>query len=140
MAVVGIEAEIEDALLYRLSQLVFSPAIPVAYPGVAYDPTGVDTYIEAHFFTAPTDRLAVNTNAPHDHTGLLQLSLRTKPGQGDISPRILASQILAHFAEDAPIDRNTVRVKVLGRGTAAAGRLDGAWWHIPITIKWQCFA
>jgi len=140
MAVNGLEAGIADALLYHLSLFSYSPAIPVAYPGIKYTPTPDATYIEAHFFTTPTDRLFMTTNAPHEHGGLLQLSLRTKLGLGDIASRIIAAAVLSHFAEDVPIDRNSVRVRVLGRGTAAAGRQDGAWWHTPITIRWRCFA
>lgn len=140
MAVTGTEAAIEDALLWKLSQLVLSPVLPIAQPNVQYDPGEGQAYAMADFIVAPPLRLALGSNHTREHTGILQLNLFSPIGRGEIGARQVASAILNHFTEDAPINRNGVTVRVTERGTAGSARIDGPMIVMSIGVPWTCFA
>jgi hypothetical protein len=64
-----IEGKIFDALCTHLSTLVFSPAIPVAYPNVDFDPPS-GQYLEVVFLPNQTETMNLSSG-PYNHIGVI---------------------------------------------------------------------
>lgn len=144
MAPVGKTASIEDAMLYHLSLLVLTPAVPIAAANLAFAPTLGQPYLEVSFLPNQTDRAGVGINAPRRHRGLLQVTVYGKEFDGSLPTSEIADSVIEHFAPDTVIDRNGVRVRIGSYDGSASvpyrsqGFNDDGWRIVPVTIPWWC--
>mgnify|MGYP000125400208 CR=1 FL=1 len=133
----AVEAKIDDALLARLAALTFSPAIPVAYPNVAFTPPA-GRHFRAFIFRNPTDRTAFRTRVLN---GIMQVSVYSPLNEGPKPADELAGAIVAHFDPSLPwltSEGVTVRMDP-GKPPYAGSAMrdpDAAYWMVPVTINW----
>lgn len=148
------ESIIEEALLHRLSTLVLSPVVPVAWPRTKFDPVPTSPYLRPKFVPVPTQQMALGSNGPNRHSGLFQVSVfypalpdaTASVPKGSIAPAEIAGSVIKHFKRGTIINRNGLFVRV--------GSADGSanvpwrspaieepgWYQIPVTIPWWCDA
>lgn len=128
-------AAIGAALKAHLDALLFSPAMPIAWPNRKYAPDG-SRHLVAEIVRAPKDRLTI---ADHHRTaGSLVVTVVTPVNNGSGEADGLADAVAAHFPAD-------FKIALTGGGsirfTAAAsvrdGFRDGSYWRTPLTIPFE---
>lgn len=134
----GKAAQIPDALLARLTTLqVGSPALPIAYPDVGFDPASDapdGKYIDADF--KRNVALWEGLSAGVIDQGLFQLDVVWPKGAGVIAPNEAAQQVANHFAKDLVLVSGATRVKLNKEPVIASPLIEAHETRIPITISW----
>ncbi|MBX3490905.1 phage tail terminator-like protein [Parvibaculum sp.] len=133
MTATSIEARITDALCTRLGTLVFTPAIPVAWPNLAFTPPS-GRYLRASLMRGRTEATAFKTDTQQ---GIFQISVFSPVGaEGAIPADNVAGAIVAHFPRGLWLPPNggvTVRVR---RSWAGSAIKDNDRWHVPVSVDW----
>lgn len=133
----GIEAKIYNALAYRLSQLVFSPSIPVAWPNVQFSVPVSNKWLQLHEFPAPTVALSVGHDGTNQYTGFIQISVFWPLNTGLVQPNEIASSIISHFKRGTRITLDGVTVETTQAYRSRAIYEDRV--MIPVTINYRSF-
>lgn len=136
----AIETDIMAALFARVSSLALTPAMPVAWPNVAYTPPANQRYLRVQFVPNVANRIVIDSDGPHQHLGLLQLSVYGKKNNGEASVRADAAAIAAHFPCDLKLTSGDVTVRVTKRADVRDLIVEDAAVQIPVIISWECWA
>lgn len=138
MTATGKPAQIFDALMTRVGTMVLrSPAIPVAYPDVTFDPATSATdgiYIDVSYF--PNRPAWEGVSAGALDQGLLQLSVVYPPNSGLVAPLQIAELIKTHFAKGTVMVSGTTKVKVTREPWAASPLVDDKETRTPVSVSW----
>ncbi|MET3352375.1 UNVERIFIED_ORG: hypothetical protein ABID33_000258 [Xanthobacter viscosus] len=134
------EAQIADALIWHLSQLVLTPARPIAWPGVPFSPTVGVPFLSATHLPNTTSATGLAFDAGREFRGLFQVSVFWQPGKGIIEPLDLAGQVAGHFERGTRIARHGRMVEVNRPPDVAPPIEQPDWVQVPVTIRWRCVA
>lgn len=135
MTVTGREAQITDALFARVKTLVVgSPALPIAWPEVAFSPPASGKYLRIDDF--PNRPAWEGISSGRLDQGLLQIMVVWPKNQGLIAPRQIAAQVIAHFPKGLAMFSGSTRVRVSREAWASSDLKDDKSVLIPITIPW----
>lgn len=141
MPTVGKLSGIEDALNFRLSQLVLVPVRRVAWPSISFIATIGELYLEPSFM--PNRSQVAEIGLMRRHVGIYQIIVRG-PINTDLAPLTeIADLIIEHFF-DVTIVRNglTVRVGSFDGGQSLPYRMSAfpneGWRALPVTVPWYC--
>lgn len=105
-------------------------------------------YVECrHLPNAPVRRF-IGSGDPHERPGILQLTLcwpasEIGNGSGKAHPDELiqrAGEIAAHFPTDFPMRFEGVTVRVERAPDVAQPYRDDAYWRVPVSVRYDCFA
>lgn len=140
MAVVGAEAIIADALLWWASQLVTDPVTLIAMPNVPFTPQIGVPFLQVTILPNMADATGIEFGSDIDHEGLAQVSVFWPVGQGEVQPKQVAAQVVAHFARGTVIYRNGLGVRVEEQPTLAPALSETDWFQVPVSIRWRCLA
>lgn len=140
MAVSRPEAQIADALIWHLSQLVLTPTRPIAWPGVPFSPTVGVPFLSATHLPNTTGATGLAFDADREFRGLFQVSVFWPAGKGIIEPLDLAGQVASHFARGTRIARHGRTVEVNRAPEVAPAIEQPDWVQVPVTIRWRCVA
>jgi hypothetical protein len=123
---------IAAALLARCATLaVGSPALPVAYPEITFDPPTDGKYLEASLFFNRPAWEAVDSGKQDQ--GLLQVTVVWPRGAGVIAPMEAAAEVLDHFPKALSLSDG---VRISAQPWAASPIIEGSETRIPVTIPW----
>ena len=139
---IGTDAVILAALLDHLGALTFSPALPVAYPGVTFPAAGQqkpENYVQVSFLPNQTETLSVGQGRQM-HQGILQVSVYWKAGVGYVKPLDVVDRIIQHFAKGTRIISGAVKVKIDNKPWVSGPLQEGDRVQFPVTIPYRCFA
>lgn len=139
MAVVGVEAQIADALLWYVSQLTTNPAVAVANPGVLFTPSLGVPYLGVSIMPNIDELTGLSFRSTVNHQGLMQVSVFWPAGQGLVKPMQVASQVAAYFAPGTRISRNGLVVQVNEQPRVAPSLQESDWLQVPVIIRTRCF-
>lgn len=134
-----IQSSIEAALFARVASLVMSPALPVAWPNLSFNPPAAG-YIRVTHLPNVNRRLFLGSNDPHQRLGLLQLSVFMPKNAGVTVATEIAGKIAAHFPADLPMRSGGITVRVGKAPDIAPGFAEDTHWHVPVTISYQAIA
>lgn len=134
-----IESSLEAALFARVAALALSPALPVAWPNVSFNPPATG-YMRVTHLPNANRRLFLGSNDPHQRLGLLQLSVFAPKNGGASTATEIAGKVAAHFPADLPMRRDGITVKVAKAPDVAPAFAEDTHWHVPVTIAYQAFA
>lgn len=146
-------ATIETAIWLALKARVQSLPLdyPIDWPRGPFDkPQGLDDlpdpYLEVRLLPNVSQRLFIGSNDPHRRMGILQVSLmypvaRTK-GNVDWEAQFaqIGGTIAAHFPTDLKMHFEGVTVRVEKAPDVAQPLRDDAYWRVPVSIRFDCFA
>lgn len=113
----------------------FSPPLPVAYPGVNFDPPSSGAWLEVQWFPNETQNYGTADNAPSLLQGFGQVSVCYRPGGGIVSGLALATLIIAAFGKGAVLQN----VRVYRKPWVSNVISDPERISHPITIPWRGF-
>jgi hypothetical protein len=142
--VTGTLAAVEEALHYRLAQLVFTPALHIAEPGQTYKPSIGTSYLEPDFLPNKTEYGSIGVNALRRHRGLYQVLVHDAENAGTIPVAEKADLIIAHFMPPVVVERNGVRVRMGSYDSStplpwrSRAHSEAGWITVPVTIPWWC--
>lgn len=132
------EARLANALLNHVSQLAFTPSIPVAFPGVSFAPPA-GTYLEVTLLTNLNVNRGVSNDSTTEHRGILQITVASPSNGGIIAPMGIAGKVVAHFERGTVIYSNDVSLRIEGRPSVAQPLQEADRLRIPVTIPYYAF-
>lgn len=144
-----VETAIWQALRARVATLtgfaVNWPLEPFTPPASGGKPL---PYVECRHLPNANVRRFIGSSDPHERMGILQLTLcwpasEVGTGSGKVHPDVLiqqAGEIAAHFPTDLPLDFEGIRVRVERAPDVAQPMRDDAFWRVPVTVRYTCFA
>lgn len=139
----AIPTAIKGALTNRLAALTFSPAIPVAYPWVAFTPPtaapGV-VYLRATILPADTATLSVGPGSDAQHYGIFQVDVFYGQGSGELAPSRIADVVMAWFKRGTTLTKDSAIVTIWKEPYAGRVIKDDPWIVIPVSISYIAFA
>jgi hypothetical protein len=131
-------ADIAEALLAKVATLsVGSPALPIAYPEVGFDPEADSQdgkYLDIRDF--PNRPRWEGVTAGKLDQGLLQITVVWPRGQGVIDAKAAADEVMAHFAKGTVMVHGSAKVKVSSEPWQAAPLSDALELRVPVSIPW----
>jgi len=134
------ESEIMAALYGRLAAFTAVPALPVSWPNVTFSPPANQKYLRAVFVPNLTNRALIDSDGPHQHMGLLQVSVMWTKGQGEAAPRLVAGQLADHFSCDLKLRSGGLTVRITKRPDVRDLMIEEAAIQIPVMVDWECWA
>lgn len=132
------EAQIMEALFARVGSLAFVPALPIAWPNLNFTPPSSQKFLRVVFVPNIANRLFIGSADPHQHLGLLQISVHWPKNQGETDPRDIAGKVAAHFPADLRLA--ALGIRITKKPDVADLIVEDARVQIPITIEWECWA
>jgi len=132
-----IAAEIGAALKARVASLVFSPAIPVAWPGRDYTPTGI-RFLAVQIEGLPNQRLTIGGTSRI--TGFVSVNVAIPAGKGTGEADSIADAVAAHFPVDLRETLPSATLRITETPSVRGGYRDGAYWRVPVIIPFEAFA
>lgn len=136
----SIEGRIAEALFGRLQSLVFAPPLPVLMPNDQEKPPKDHRYLRAQFVPNVANRVLIGSDDPHQHLGLLQVSVYWTKGRGEVEPRDIAGAVAAHFPCDLKLAAGSTSVRITKRPDVRDLIVEDAAVQIPVIIAWECWA
>lgn len=140
MAAQGSEAQIAAALMARLASLTLSPALPVAYPDVAFTKPTSGMWLETALFPAPTEAITVAHDGINSHTGFLQVTVVSPQNQGAVKVQEVVAKIIQHFKRGAKMADGATTVQIVQPPYASPTFKDEPYTRTPVTVRYQAFA
>jgi hypothetical protein len=135
-----IEGQIAELLLAHLEEIEFSPVLPIAYPGINFEPEPGDTYLEAVFLPNATVTRTVNTGGSNQHQGVLQVCVMHPVGKGVLAANDIAGRVISHFKRGTVIAGAEIAVRMIRQPYQAPPMTEPDWLRVPVTIPYLCFA
>jgi hypothetical protein len=113
-----------------------SPALRVAYEGVAFTPTNNETYLRAYTLPAGTN---TNTLAGdhHAYTGVFQVSIVTPSGSGSGAAEGIADEIDDLFPVYLRLTKADFEVMVLTPVEPSPGIIEGANYIVAVSFQYR---
>lgn len=131
-------SEIPAALMARLTTLeVGSPALPIAYPDVTFDPATQATsgkYLEAGFFRNAPAWEGLSEGVLDQ--GLLVVSVVYPKGSGVIQINAAAQAVADHFPKGLQLRSGATGVKITREPVIASPLTEGDKTIVAVTIPW----
>lgn len=134
------ESEIMELLFGRLRDFTSSPALRVAWPNAAFSPPADQRYLRVQFIPNVANRITIDSDGPHQHLGLLQVSVCWTKGKGEPAPREVAAAVAAHFPCDFKLASGGLVVRITKRPDVRDMIVEDARVQIPVIVAWECFA
>lgn len=137
MTATGVESQITEALFARLAALSLSPALPVAWPDVAFNPPASGLYLDVHQLRAETTGIGIS--AWDEHSGILQVDVVAKAQDGVLSKTEIADAVAAHFPRNLKLTNGSIRVDIDDPPAIAAPIPDAPYTRTPVSIRYRVF-
>lgn len=134
------ETAIWNALASRMQTLTLSPALPIAWPNVAFEnPTTAGAFLRVNFLPNPAEAVTI----PHDgwdrHSGIMQVDVMWPEGEGIAPAMQRAEAVAAHFPRGWQVRNDGVLVQIVRRGTIAPAIQDPPFVMVPVSIRFLSF-
>lgn len=139
------EASILSALNTRLSQLTFSPAIPVSYPNVNFtppSPSQTARWLRATHLPADTFSQTLDYGGTLRYAGLYQVDIFTGVNFGEPNATAIAELIISWFKRGTRLTKNnfTIETDAPFRMSYVKDAESDSWWMLPVRIPYICYA
>ena len=136
-----IEEKIEAALFDRVHALGLTPALPVAWPNMAFTPPAPGGhYLRVDHLPNVNSRLFMKGSAPHRRQGILQLTVVMPLNQGAPPATAKAGQVAEKFPADLRFEKDSVRVRIQAAPDVLAAVKTDVSWDLPVSIRYEAFA
>ena len=140
----GTDATILAAFLAHLETLTFTPAMPIAMPGVPFTPPKdangrLLPYLAAFFMPNQTTNSELGAGQ-EQHRGMVQVSVFWPAGAGHIKPLEAADKIIAHFAKGVTLYSGSLKIIIDRKPYAASPIQETDRVQVPVTVRYHAFA
>jgi hypothetical protein len=145
----SIETSTWLALKGRVSTLVLSPTLAIAWPKEAFTPpqSGPPSkplpYLEIRHLPNTNTRRAIGNTDAHRRAGILQITLKypVALNHAEAVQVEIAGQIAAHFPAGLPMTFGGITLKVEKAADIASSFRDGSdpYWQTPVSVRYRLF-
>lgn len=128
-------------LLDHLNTLVFTPALPIAEPGITFPAVGdpmPDNYLAVFYLPNQTRQVTIGDD-PQQKRGLLQVSVFWEAGVGLVKPFDVAGAIVNHFKNRVLVTGNGTAITIYQEPWAASPIQEDDRVQIPVTVPYSAF-
>ncbi len=130
-----------ELLFARLGSFVANPVLPIAWPNVGtFTPPADHRYLRVQFVPNMANRITIDSDGPHQHVGLLQVSVYWTKGQGEADPRAVAAAVASHFPADLRLNSGSLSVRISKRPDVRDMIVEDAAVQLPVMIQFECYA
>jgi len=133
----GAIAEISKILYANMDLGTFG--LPVAYEGLDFDAKGQAAYLSCFVLRAPTLQAELGPQGCDAHTGIFQIDVNYREGQGATALLEKADEVNAYFYSGRYFESSEETVNIRN---VSASRLNiaGGWSTINLTIEYQVYS
>jgi hypothetical protein len=124
--------DMEAALSVHLDSL---DDTPIAWPNIAYEPSGNTVYLRPNLIPADTLQVTLGTTGKDETNAIYQVDVVQPRGAGRSD---LPDTIADHFKRGTVLSYNGLKLRVRSVSIGSA-LLDGAWYFIPVSISVQTY-
>lgn len=147
-----VETKIWQAIKARVQTLPAPVNLPVDWPLETFQKPEAGgrpaPYVECRHLPNTAIRQFIGSNDPHLRQGILQLSLMWPVAlvgneAGQQHPDVLvqmAGLIAAHFSTDLRMMFQDLAVRVEKAPDVSQPFRDEAYWRVPVSVRWRCWA
>lgn len=147
-----VETAIWQALRARVATLTGFAANQINWPLMPFEKPSAGgrplPYLECRHMPNAIVRRFIGPSDPQERPGILQLTLcwpasDVGTGSGQTHSDVLiqrAGEIAAHWPTDLPLDFQGVRVRVERAPDVAQPYRDDAYWRVPVSVRYTCYA
>lgn len=134
------ETKILEGFAARLAAMTFTPALPVSYPNRSFTPPASGKYLRARHLPNNTTQISLGSTGFNRHQGLFQIDVMWPLDSGEVAPKEIAGQIIAHFKRGTEFTREGLLIRIPEPPSVAPALVDGVSFMIPVTIRYQADA
>lgn len=128
--------DIGAALSARLSTL---PDLPdVSWQNRAFTPTTGVLFLRETLLPGEVVQSELGESGRDVTTGVYQVDVFAPIGNGKGAAIDQVDAIADHFARNTVLTYNSINVRLLGTSLGASA-FDGAWWIVPVNIRYQSY-
>lgn len=139
MASTTTEARIVDALKARLAALTLSPALPIAWPNVVFNPPAT-SYLRVTNLRNTTSRVVIADDGPQMNQGIFQIDVMAPLNEGEASLDI-GAQIAAWYGVGTRLPFTGGQVRIVDPPNVTSMKSpDGVRWMIVVSVPWLAYA
>lgn len=128
--------QISDLLFARLKALVFTPAIPIAWPNTKFTPPA-SLWLRPTIIPAAQNPISLNIDGTNEILGIFQIDVFS-PLQSGEKGEMIASQIAGQFRRGTKLLGSLARVEVRNV-LVTQGRSDTVNWQVPVSVSYRAF-
>lgn len=125
---------VQTALDAILNQWAANNSIDVAWENVTFDPEHNEPYVASFMLPATTRAVGMGDGSTNDYTGIYQINVSTKKGNGTKRPRELVDSLLIAF--DRGVSLDGVRIE---HSWASGAIPTDARYTVPISVRYRRF-
>lgn len=118
--------------------LAMAPALATALQNAKFEPVLGTPYQRLYLLPAEPATVDIGL-ATTDERGIFQVSLCYPQEKGPGAAEARAELIRQHFSVGTEMIESGLRIRVTRKPAIAAGIPDGAWWMVPVSIRYRCF-
>lgn len=140
MAPTTVEGKIARAVTNRVTTLGLD--LPIAWQNVTFKPetdAPDGKWLRVQHVPNTVERMQIASDGAHRFLGLLQVTVHWPKGDGEIEPREIAGQIVAHFPCDLTLTEDDVSVRITQRPRAGDMLIESAGAMVPVMISYECY-
>lgn len=133
------EGYIYEALCVRLQSLVLSPVTPIQWPNLDFTPPEDRRYLRVQYLPNESERYLIDSDGPHRHVGIFQVTVVLQLQDGILRARDVASAVASHFSADTRMSYGGVVVRSMKRPSVAVSMNDGADLLTPVSVEYESY-
>ena len=130
------EALVLEALLDRVKVIDF---LPVEWPNEPFSVPNDRKYVRVALRPNQTARFLIDSDGPHRHFGILQLTVVWPRDQGEREAREMAGRVASLFPADYKMKIGDVIVRSVKRPSVASSMPDGADLLTPVSVEYESY-
>lgn len=130
-----VETKVMEALSAHLGTLALSPAMPIAWSGVDFEPPD-DGYLRASHLPNTTQQISLGETGLNRHQGLIQVDVMWPESLGLTEAMERAGAIVAHFKRGTDLTREGVTVRIVRPPSVAPALRAPPFLQVPVTIAY----
>jgi hypothetical protein len=136
------ETDLVEGLFAHLHAMTLTPALPIAWPNVKFEPGAGQRYLRVSFMPTSTTGVGLADDSSNQHRAILQIDVMTPittKGEGIKAPLDIAGQVASHFKRGTRLYRGSTRI-LIRRAVIEGAMVSGAHWMTPVSIYARAFA
>lgn len=131
------EAIIFNLLNGHLAALALSPALPIAWPMVHFQPPAAGMWLEAWPMMSATNKAEMAFTGAADRLGLMQVTVVAALGAGEAPALETAGIVAGHFAEGTQLFGGGLWVRIYAPASVSTPYKDGNVLRTVVTARWR---
>lgn len=133
------EDDITAALFARIAALSLTPAHPIAWPNVAFNPPPNNRWLRVNEVPTLSQPVAVSQDGSNDYRGFVQIDVFAPLGGGLAGPKATAGLVRQWMKRGTVLFSGSTRVLITS-ASIQGGIESSPRWMVPVVVDYRAFA